>query len=195
LDILFHTGHFSFSQVAPPPADQAAMDGIAAIEARVAEICARFAPPAPPATAGAPTGDAFAAHLRRAMGTGPAAAVGAAGPASGNVDVWISEAVARTGVPASWAPALRTIAHHESSFNPAAVNLAAAGGNLAKAPQGLMQMLPTTFAAHAQPGHGNILDPVDNLMAAIDYIRRRYGDPSSTPGLKALARGQQYVGY
>ena len=58
-----------------------------------------------------------------------------------------------------------------------------------------MQMLPSTFAAHAQPGHGNILDPVDNLSAAIDYIRDRYGDPTSTPGLRALARGEHYRGY
>ena len=58
-----------------------------------------------------------------------------------------------------------------------------------------MQMLPSTFAAHAQPGHTDILDPVDNLSAAIDYIRDRYGDPSSTPGLWALARGAHYVGY
>ena len=172
------------------------MDGIAAIEARVAEICARFAPPAPPPATGA-SSEAFAAHLRRAMGTAPAppAAGAGAGRLSGNVDAWIDEAIARMGVPASWAPALRTIAHHESSFNPSAANLTAAGGNLAKAPQGLMQMLPSTFAAHAWPGHGNILDPVDNLMAAIDYIRRRYGDPSSTPGLKALARGERYRGY
>ena len=172
------------------------MDGIAAIEARVAEICARFAPPPPPSSAAVTTGDAFAAHLRRAMGTGaPAAATGVGRAVGGNVDAWIDEAIARLGVPASWAPALRTIARPESSFNPAAVNLAAAGGNLAKAPQGLMQMLPTTFAAHVQAGHGDILNPVDNVMAAIDYIRRRYGDPSSTPGMKALARGQRYVGY
>ena len=174
------------------------MDGIAAIEARVAEICARFTPPPPPAAPppfGSATGDAFAAHLRRAMGTGSAAPVVGAGPASANVDSWIAEAIARTGAPASWAPALRTIAEHESSFNPAAANLTAAAGNRAKAPQGLMQMLPSTFAAHAQPGHGNILNPDDNLMAAIDYIRRRYGDPSSTPGLRALARGERYQGY
>ena len=101
------------------------MDGIAAIEARVAEICARFAPPPPP-TIGATDG-AFAAHLRRAMGTGSAAPVTGAGQAPGNVDAWITEAIARTGVPASWAPALRTIAFHESSFNPAAANLTAAG--------------------------------------------------------------------
>ena len=160
------------------------MDGIAAIEARVAEICQRFAPPPPPAPAAVASGSgsSFDAHLRRAMGTG-------------NVDGWIAEAIARTGAPASWAPGLRAIAEHESSLNPAAANVAASGGNPATTPLGLMQMLPSTFAAHAQPGHGNILDPVDNRAAAIDYIRRRYGDPSSTPGLRALARGERYVGY
>ncbi len=171
------------------------MDGIAAIEAwlaspgpsfeppRVAEICRRFAPPPPPvAPAG---GEAFGAHLRRAMDAS----------AGGTVEVWIAEAIARTGVPGSWAPALRTIAERESSLNPSAANLAASGGNLARTPLGLMQMLPSTFAAHAQPGRSDILDPVDNLTAAIDYIRDRYGDPSSTPGLRALARGERYVGY
>jgi soluble lytic murein transglycosylase-like protein len=160
------------------------MDGIAAIEARVAEICARFAPPPPPAapSAGAAAGTTFEAHLRNALG-------------SGNVDAWIDEAIARTGVPDSWAPGLKTIAQHESSLNPAAANLSAANGDRAKAPLGLMQMLPSTFAAHAQPGRDNILDPVDNLAAAIDYIKDRYGDPASTPGLRALARGEHYRGY
>lgn len=157
------------------------MDGIAAIEARVAEICARFAPAAPPAAAPA-GGTTFEAHLRTAMGTG------------GDVDGWIAEALDRTGAPSSWAPALRTIAEHESSLNPSAANLGASG-NLAGTPLGLMQMLPSTFAAHAQPGHRNLLDPVDNLTAAIDYIRDRYGDPASTPGLRALARGDHYRGY
>jgi soluble lytic murein transglycosylase-like protein len=163
------------------------MDGIAAIEARVAEICSRFA--SPPAAVTAVSGDPFAAHLRTAMGAGPT------GGRAGQADPWIAEAIRRTGAPASWAPALRTIAERESSLDPAAANLAAAGGNPAKAPTGLMQMLPSTFAAHAAPGHGNILDPVDNLMAAIDYIKQRYGDPASTPGLRALARGERYVGY
>jgi len=166
------------------------MDGIAAIEARVAEICQRFAPaPPPPAAPGA--GGDFAAHLRQAMGTGSSAGTSS----SGSADQWIAEAIARTGAPESWAPALRTIAQHESSLDPSAANLTASGGNLAKAPLGLMQMLPSTFAAHAQPGGGDILDPVDNVAAAIDYIRDRYGDPSSTPGLRALARGEHYVGY
>ena len=111
----------------------------------------------------------------------------------GRCTSWIAQAIARTGAPASWAPALRTIAEHESSLNPAVANLT--GANPGGTPMGLMQMLPSTFAAHAQPGHGNILDPVDNLSAAIDYIRGRYGTPGATPGLRALARGDHYVGY
>jgi soluble lytic murein transglycosylase-like protein len=167
------------------------MDGIAAIEARVAEICQRFAPPPPPAPA---TGDGFAAHLRTAMGPGlPGAGATSGAPAS--ADAWIAEAIARTGSPESWAPALKSIAQHESSLNPTAANTDASGGKPAATPIGLMQMLPSTFAAHAQPGRGNILDPVDNLSAAIDYIKDRYGDPASTPGLRALARGDHYVGY
>jgi len=167
------------------------MDGIAAVEARVAEICQRFAPPPAPPVA-SPAGSDFAAALRRASGSVPAGASGAAG---GSADRWIAEAIARTGAPSSWAPALRTIAEHESSLDPAAANVAASGGNPAATPLGLMQMLPSTFAAHAQPGHTDILDPVDNLSAAIDYIKDRYGNPANTPGLRALARGTQYVGY
>jgi soluble lytic murein transglycosylase-like protein len=160
------------------------MDGIAAVEARIAEIRSRFTPPPPagPSAATAPDGAGgdFASHLRTAMG----------GP-----DDWIDAALARTGAPQSWAAGLKEIAAHESSLDPAAANTAASGGNAARTPLGLMQMLPSTFAAHAQPGHGDILDPVDNLSAAIDYIRTRYGDPAHTPGLRALAAGAHYVGY
>jgi soluble lytic murein transglycosylase-like protein len=181
LGILFHTVHSCFIQVGGAAADPEGMDGIAAIEARVAEICARFAP-APAAPAAAPSGDTFAAHLRQAMGPD-------------TVDGWIGEAIARAGVPDSWAPGLKAIAQHESSLNPAAANIQASGGDLSKTPLGLMQMLPSTFAAHARPGEGDILDPVDNVTAAIDYIKDRYGDPASTPGLRALARGEHYLGY
>jgi soluble lytic murein transglycosylase-like protein len=171
------------------------VDGIPAVEARVAQICQRFAaPPVPPVPQ---SGSDFAGHLRTAMAAEPGGAAGGVvpAPAGGDTDQWIAEAVARTGAPPSWAPELKTIAEHESSLDPTAANVAASGGNPAATPLGLMQMLPSTFAAHAQPGHTNILDPVDNLSAAIDYIHHRYGDPADTPGLRALAAGQHYVGY
>jgi hypothetical protein len=35
--------------------------------------------------------------------------------------------------------------------------------------------MPGTFAGHAVPGHGDIWNPVDNLAAAINYMKSRYG--------------------
>jgi hypothetical protein len=172
------------------------MDGIAAIEARVSEIRAQLAQlnPAPPVQA--PARD-FAAVLGAAMQPASGAAGGPrTTAAAGTVESWIQAAIEATGVPPSWAPGLRTIAEHESVFNPKAFNgndRTANGGS--QTVMGLMQMLPSTFAAHAQPGHKDILNPVDNLIAAIGYIRGRYGDPSNTPGLKSLAAGGRYRGY
>jgi soluble lytic murein transglycosylase-like protein len=172
------------------------MDGIAAIEARVSEIRAKLAQldPAPPVQP--PVRD-FAAVLGAAMQSAPGAPGGPrTTAAAGTVDSWIQAAIEATGVPQSWAAGLRTIAQHESGFNPKAFNgndRTAKGGS--QTVIGLMQMLPSTFAAHAQPGHKDIFNPVDNLIAAIGYIRSRYGDPSNTPGLKSLAGGGRYRGY
>ncbi len=58
-----------------------------------------------------------------------------------------------------------------------------------------MQTIPSTFSSNAFPGHNNILNPVDNILAAINYIKGRYGDISNHPGLKSMARGGPYVGY
>ena len=176
--------------------DKSEMDGIAAIEARVSEIRARLAQlnPAPPAQP--PVRD-FAAVLSAAMQPtrGAAGLAGSTGAADG-IDSWIQQAIDATGVPQSWAAGLRTIAEHESGLNPRAFNgndHTASGAS--QTVVGLMQMLPSTFAAHALPGHNDISNPVDNLIAAIGYIRGRYGDPSNTPGLKSLAAGGRYRGY
>ncbi len=172
------------------------MDGVAAVEARIGEIQQRMAQFG--ITASASPGR-FGAVLATAMERRSSAVTGSAGSASegsARMDLWLEQAIAVTGVPATWAPALKTIAQHESGFNPAAVNgNDPVGGGKYQRVVGLMQMLPSTFAAHAAPGHADIHNPVDNLIAAIRYIQRRYGDPSNTPGLRSMARGGPYRGY
>lgn len=113
----------------------------------------------------------------------------------GNLQSWIMQAMALTGAPGSWASPLAVIAMHESGGNPNAINLTDSNALAGHPSQGIMQTIPSTFAAYALPGHTNILNPVDNISAAIGYIRARYGDVFNVPGIVSMAHGGGYVGY
>lgn len=113
----------------------------------------------------------------------------------GTVQSWITQAMAIKGTPASWANDLGIIAMHESGGNPNAINLTDSNAQAGHPSQGLFQTIPSTFAAYALPGHGNILNPIDNAIAAIGYIVSRYGDVFHVPGILNMAQGGPYIGY
>lgn len=58
-------------------------------------------------------------------------------------------------------------------------------GDLAK---GLMQTISSTFNAYKFKGHDNIFNGFDNLLAALNYAKHRYG-----PTLSALGQGHGYA--
>ena len=89
----------------------------------------------------------------------------------------------------SWLPGLQRLVQAESSGNPTAVNRISVGGEHAT---GLLQTLPSTFRSYAAPGMGNIMNPVHNAAAAINYIKSRYGSVYNTPLFRS---GGRYVGY
>ena len=61
--------------------------------------------------------------------------------------------------------------------------------------KGLMQTIDPTFNAYSLPGHKNIYDPVDNIIAGVRYAMERYGSVSNVPGVVAMKTGTGYRGY
>jgi SLT domain-containing protein len=58
-----------------------------------------------------------------------------------------------------------------------------------------MQTIEPTFERWHLPGHGEILHPVDNIVAGVRYAVARYGSVSLVPGVLSLAAGKAYRGY
>lgn len=128
-------------------------------------------------------------------GTNPTGAV-----VSGNVSQWITQAQAileANGYNANELSTddIATIIQHESGGNPNAINLTDSNAAAGHPSQGLMQTIPSTFNAHALPGHGSITNPVDNIIAGVRYAIGRYGSLDNVPGIVSLRHGGKYVGY
>ncbi|MEB8088263.1 peptidoglycan DD-metalloendopeptidase family protein [Staphylococcus pseudoxylosus] len=91
------------------------------------------------------------------------------GKAGGKYGSTIKQALGMAGLPqtAQYIKAWQSQAKTESTFNPRAKNPSGASG--------LVQVKPATFNAFKLPGHGNIWNPLDNLIAGMRYAKATYG--------------------
>ncbi|TGE61137.1 hypothetical protein C6P21_02915 [Weissella confusa] len=119
---------------------------------------------------------------------------GASAPAGSGVQRWkdlVIKALDKNGLSTSESmvnKVLRQI-QTESGGNEKAVqggytDINTITGDLAK---GLMQTISATFNAYAFPGHKNIFNGYDNLLAALAYAKNRYGS-----NLAGLGQGHGY---
>lgn len=117
---------------------------------------------------------------------------------SGNVASWINQALKATGYTGrhhdALAAGLANMIQRESGGNPYAINRWDSNAQAGHPSQGLMQTIPSTFAAHMLPGHGNILNPVDNIIAGLRYAIGRYGKGMVEAGGRRDSHGN-YIGY
>ncbi|MFY0575808.1 transglycosylase SLT domain-containing protein [Cystobacter fuscus] len=125
---------------------------------------------------------------------------GAGEAPKGQVGDWIKEAqkkLAAAGIPADKMKAedIAKIIQHESSGDPNAINQWDDNAKRGTPSIGLMQTIQPTFDAYKLPGHDNIRDPVDNIIAGVRYAVDRYGSVSNVPGLQSMNGGGGYVGY
>ncbi|TCP54168.1 type VII secretion system (Wss) protein ESAT-6 [Tamaricihabitans halophyticus] len=118
----------------------------------------------------------------------------------GNVEQWIKEAIKilkENGVPVTEEniDEIWTIIEKESGGDPNAINDWDSNAAKGTPSKGLMQCIDPTFDAHKLPGHDNIYDPVDNIIAGVRYTFDRYGGFEGHPGLASMAGGGGYQGY
>lgn len=109
------------------------------------------------------------------------------GGKSGKWDGDVKEALSLAGLPttAAYVNAWKRQIQTESSGNPRAEGPGSSEGT----PKGLVQVKTPTFNAYKLPGHGNIWNGLDNLIAGMRYAKATYG---KTGLLNQIGRGLPY---
>jgi hypothetical protein len=134
-------------------------------------------------------------HAHLAQQNAAAAAQKVANAGSG-VQRWaglVAQALRMEGLPAGLASAVLYQMQTESGGNPNAQNNTDINAQMGIPSQGLMQVIPPTFALYHWPGtSGNIRDPLANIAAAINYARRVYG-PTLMSGGMGIGSGHGYA--
>ncbi len=114
----------------------------------------------------------------------------------------VLQALAMLGQPASLLNYVLYAIERESSGNPNAINLTDSNAAAGHPSQGLLQTIPSTFAAYRNPNLANSLtDPLANIYAGLNYMIQRYGGieqvvvprMNSPRGWYGYAVGTRYV--
>lgn len=95
----------------------------------------------------------------------------------------IDAALAADGIPRAdwprWEAGMNVLIQRESSWNPNSINTWDSNAKAGHPSGGLTQTIASTFAGNRNPNlPNNMFDPVANIAASINYIRRTYGDIS-----------------
>lgn len=93
------------------------------------------------------------------------------------ISMLVKRALKANGLPTSgaWYNMVMDRVYQESGGNPRAINLWDSNAAAGHPSKGLVQMIDSTFNAYKFPGHNDIYNPYDNLLSAINYMKRNYG--------------------
>lgn len=168
--------------------------------------------------------DVFSGKFKWPLGPDTAGAPGSPQPAAAfwpgtpaNAQQWVMAAIQGAGVGADWIHGMSILGRYESGWDPTARNLN--DSNYPFHPsRGITQTIPETFnsgkrssARTYQPPYsvntrlpgqpdttidpGDIYNPIENIVASVNYIKGRYGHVNNLRGVQSVQTGGGWIGY